>query len=155
MVGGFNHNFSYKGHTYHVQTEDSGVPRARITTLLYRAGSIIARETTDYSAIRADEDISPRVEQMMKDQHRNMLKNLKEGVFDAKIARFDVSSAGAANIGVVSSESAEDIAVAEAKDLAAAEKKSAKPDPSVPDSKSTVQVGHLDARVKEYLDAGR
>ncbi len=92
MVGGFNHNFKYKGHMYHVQTEDSGVARAHVTTLLYRGGSIIAREVADYRDICNAPDFAMQVESMMKDHHRVMLKNLKDGVFDAQIARLDAGT---------------------------------------------------------------
>ncbi|MFO7831611.1 MAG: hypothetical protein R6V18_06455 [Desulfuromonadaceae bacterium] len=147
MVGGFNHNFSYKGQTYHVQTEDSGVPRAHITTLLYRAGTVIARDISDYSDICTQMDLPLRVEQMMKEQHRAMLKNLKDGEFDAKIAQLDSSSS------VV--EDMENIAEVDAHKIAADENT-----PSIsrlPGSSSEpdARTEPLEGKVKAYLDAGR
>jgi hypothetical protein len=147
MVGGFNHNFSYKGQTYHIQTEDSGVQRARITTLLYRAGSILARETTDYSSICAEADLNSRVEQLMKDQHRAVLKSLKSGVFDAKIAQLDVSAVDAADI--------KEVAEDEVKKSAGTEDTPGVSKPSAPVSVSEGRSRHLEDKVKAYLDAGR
>ena len=147
MVGGFNHNFSYKGQTYHVQTEDSGVPRAQITTLLYRAGSVIARDISDYSDISTQADLPMRVEYMMKEQHRAMLKKLKDGEFDAKIAQFDSSSS------VV--EDMENVSEVDAHKTAADEMT-----PSISRLSGSAS-GHedstepLEGKVKAYLDAGR
>ena len=46
MVVGFNHNFRYKGEVFHVQTEDGGLNTTNIITLLYRGGTILARQKT-------------------------------------------------------------------------------------------------------------
>lgn len=150
MVGGFNHNFSYKGQTYHVQTEDSGVPRARITTLLYRAGSIIARETTDYSSICPEDDLASKVEELMKEQHRSMLKSLKAGEFDAKIARFDAASNVASDIKDIKSGAEVELEGSEVSEEILEESR-----PSPSDSESEVRGRRLEERVKAYLEAGR
>jgi hypothetical protein len=149
MIGGFNHNFSYKGHTYHVQTEDSGVPRARITTLLYRAGSILARETTDYAAMVKEPDIGSRVEQIMKQQHRTMLKNLKDGAYDAKIAQFNAASAdfGAPDTEISSSGGKQGSGSESPRGSAQMA--------SPPLRQSEWEGGRLEKRLKAYLDAGR
>jgi len=147
MVGGFNHNFSYKGQTYHVQTEDSGVPRAQITTLLYRAGSIIARETTVYTGICAETDLASRVEELMKEQHRAMLKSLKDGMFDAKIAQLNASSGAAADI--------DNSAEVEVHKSAAVEAAPETPRNSAPAAEPEWRSGRLEGKVKAYLDAGR
>ncbi len=147
MVGGFNHNFSYKGHTYHVQTEDSGLPRARITTLLYRAGSILARETTDYTNISTATDLPSKVEHMMREQHRSMLKNLKDGAFDGKIAQLSSPANVGAELGSPRG--------VEAHKTATSETLSAGPTPSEAVSVSEWRAGPLEDKVKKYLDAGR
>jgi hypothetical protein len=147
MVGGFNHNFSYKGHTYHVQTEDSGVPRARITTLLYRAGTIIAREISEYADICKQEDMPSRVEEMMKGQHRSMLKNLKAGMFDAKIARLDTSGTIPTEVDEVD---APEMKRSCAEEVAPDVREAAAPAPG-----SRWKSRTLENKVKSYLDVGR
>ncbi len=87
MVGGFNHNFCYKEQMFHIQTEDSGVKKAQITSLLYHGGVILARQTTSYSEIVGAADLAVRVETLMKEQHKQMLRDLKSGNFDEQIAR--------------------------------------------------------------------
>ena len=86
MVPGYNHNIFYKGVAFHIQTEDSGVRNPLITTLLYRGGSIIASKKTDYSDIIMAEMLEKVVEDLMKEQHKDMLRRLKSGEFDSRIS---------------------------------------------------------------------
>lgn len=85
MVVGFNHNFRYKGEIYHVQTEDGGIKSPNIITLLYRGGTILASKKTSYSDIIKVDSLEQVVEELMKEQHREMLRRLKEGEFDAQL----------------------------------------------------------------------
>ena len=84
MVVGFNHNFRYKGEVFHVQTEDSGINNPHIITLLYRGGTIISSKKTSYADIIKIENLDQVVEELMKDQHKEMLRRLKAGEFDAR-----------------------------------------------------------------------
>lgn len=86
MVVGFNHNVMYKGSVFHVQTEDSGMANPHITTLLYRDGSILASKKTSYADIIKMEQLEKVVEELMKEQHKDMLRSLKNGEFDERIA---------------------------------------------------------------------
>lgn len=86
MVVGFNHNFRYKGELFHVQTEDSGLKSPHIITLLYRGGTILASRKTSYADITKVDRLEQVVEELMKEQHREMLRRLKGGEFDEIIA---------------------------------------------------------------------
>lgn len=86
MVVGFNHNFRYKGELFHVQTEDSGLKSPHIITLLYRGGTILASKKTSYADITKVDRLEQVVEELMKEQHREMLRRLKSGEFDEVIA---------------------------------------------------------------------
>jgi hypothetical protein len=85
MLLGFNHNIGYKGDIYHVQTEDSGIQSPRIVTLLYKAGAIICSMKIDYADILNNENRDEVVEDLMKEQHKQMMRRLKSGEFDARI----------------------------------------------------------------------
>lgn len=85
MVLGFNHNIRYKGELFHVQTEDSGVANPHIITLLYRGGTILASAKTSYADIIKVEQLEVVVESIMKEQHKDMMRRLKNGEFDARI----------------------------------------------------------------------
>ena len=88
MVVGFNHNFRYKGEVYHIQTEDSGLKSPNIVTLLYQGGTILASKKTSYADIAKVDNLNQVVEELMKEQHKEMLRSLKAGELDAAIARF-------------------------------------------------------------------
>lgn len=88
MVVGFNHNFRYKGEVYHIQTEDSGVKSPNIVTLLYQGGTILASKKTSYADIAKVDNLEQVVEELMKEQHKNMLRSLKSGEYDEVIERF-------------------------------------------------------------------
>jgi outer membrane biosynthesis protein TonB len=88
MVVGFNHNFRYKGEVYHIQTEDSGVKSPNIVTLLYQGGTILASKKTSYADIAKVDNLEQVVEELMKEQHKNMLRSLKSGEYDDVIERF-------------------------------------------------------------------
>ncbi|MCM0080393.1 hypothetical protein L4X63_02210 [Geomonas sp. Red32] len=85
MVLGFNHNIGYKGEVFHVQTEDSGRANPHIITLLYRQGTIIASSKTSYADIIKVDQLETVVESIMKEQHKDMMRRLKSGEFDARI----------------------------------------------------------------------
>lgn len=87
MVVGFNHNFRYKGELYHVQTEDSGVRNPHIVTLLYTGGTIIVSKKTSYAHLLQSDTLEKQVEEIMKAQHREMLRRLRDGELDDLIRR--------------------------------------------------------------------
>ncbi|MSM40512.1 MAG: hypothetical protein GJT30_12925 [Geobacter sp.] len=86
MVVGFNHNVVYKREVFHVQTEDSGRVNPQITTLLYRGGTIIASKKVSYADIIKIDNLEAVVEDLMKEQHKEMLRRLKNGEFDDRLA---------------------------------------------------------------------
>ena len=85
MLPGYNHNVQYKGKIYHIQTEDSGVQNPHIITLLYEGGNILARKKTGYEDILKSEKLPSVVKEMMQEQHKSMLRDLKNGTFDGRI----------------------------------------------------------------------
>lgn len=93
MVFGFNHNFRYKGGVYHVQTEDGGEKSPQVVTLLYHGGTILASTKTSYADQLGVDQLEKRVEELMKRQHRGMLRRLKEGEFDGRIENLKFAAA--------------------------------------------------------------
>jgi len=85
MLPGYNHNVQYKGKIYHIQTEDSGVQNPHIITLLYEGGNILGRKKTSYEDILKSEKLPLVVKEMMQEQHKSMLRDLKGGTFDGRI----------------------------------------------------------------------
>ncbi len=85
---GFNHNIKYKAKVYHVQTEDSGVNNPHIITHLFVGGHILASKKTSYADILNAENLAEVVRELMEEQHKEMLRNLINGVYDS----FDTAS---------------------------------------------------------------
>jgi len=82
MIPGFNHNIRYRGVLYHIQTEDSGIENPVVTTLLYKGGTILSSKRTSYSDIVNSDKMEEVVREIMKEQHKLMLFDLKNGVFE-------------------------------------------------------------------------
>jgi hypothetical protein len=102
MVLGFNHNVRYKGEVFHVQTEESGLDNPWIVTLLYKGGSIIASRKTSYADILKMENLEAIVEELMKEQHKEMMRRLKSGEFDDRALSAATTSPVAVSDTVVS-----------------------------------------------------
>ncbi len=81
---GYNHNVRYRGRVFHVQTEDSGPGNPHLFTHLFFEGSILATKKCDYDG-SADED---HVRGLMQGQHKQILKDLKQGDLDDKLTAF-------------------------------------------------------------------
>lgn len=79
MLIGYNTNVPYKGTMYHVQTEDSGLKSPVIITLLYLKGTILASKKTNYSHLVANPDYKEKVRELMKEQHKAMIRELIAG----------------------------------------------------------------------------
>ncbi len=92
MILGFNHNIMYRGEVFHVQTEDSGVEIPNIVTLLYRGGVILCSSKTSYADILKMDNLEEVVEELMKEQHKNVMRRLKAGEFDDRITPVDKPS---------------------------------------------------------------
>ena len=84
---GFNNNVRWKGITFHVQTEDSGLDAPHIVTHLFAdGGRIIKSHKRDYSAQLQREELEKYVRSLMKAQHMEMVLMLRDGKFDSVLA---------------------------------------------------------------------
>ena len=81
MLVGYNTNINYKGKTYHVQTEDSGIKNPFIITLLYLQGTILASNRISYAELASRPDYKKNVRELMKEQHKSMIKELISGKY--------------------------------------------------------------------------
>ena len=81
-VAGFNHNIKHGGKVFHVQTEDSGLKNAHIITHLFVGGNVVASKKISYAQIAQAENLAERVRQLMEEQHKEILRNLMNGVYD-------------------------------------------------------------------------
>jgi hypothetical protein len=82
MVGGFNTNVRYRDRMFHVQTEDSGEGNPQITTLLYEGGAILTSRKQSYAEQLGSDDLEGAVKELMEEQHRAVLRELRSGALD-------------------------------------------------------------------------
>jgi hypothetical protein len=83
MIPGFNHNIKHKGRIFHIQTEDSGTNNPHIITHLFVGGNILASKKTEYTDLVGQPEYEKTVRSMMEEQHKQMLRNLINGVYDS------------------------------------------------------------------------
>jgi hypothetical protein len=88
---GYNTDFVYKGKSFHVQTEDNGVKNPVIVTLLYKDGEILNSRKMSYADILKADCLESAVRDLMKEQHKKMIKDLRDGKFDVKKDTHEVS----------------------------------------------------------------
>ncbi len=79
MIPGLNTDIEHEGRTYHVQTEDSGPTHPAIVTFLFQNGAILATRKTDYADLLKAEHLPARLKEMINDQHKKMIQDLKSG----------------------------------------------------------------------------
>ena len=87
MIPGFNHNVMHNGKMYHIQTEDSGRNNPHIITHLFIGGNIICSRKTSYADILKSDKLEEVVREIMEEQHKGMLRDLKLGKFDKPEAK--------------------------------------------------------------------
>ena len=82
MISGLNTDIQYNGKTYHIQTEDGGTPNPVITTHLFQAGAIQSMRKSSYKDILKSDSLKEIVRDMMKEQHKSVIRELISGKFD-------------------------------------------------------------------------
>jgi hypothetical protein len=68
---------------YHIQTEDSGIEHPHIITHLFVEGTILSTKKTGYKEHVENAKFEDIVRGMMRDQHKTMFVELRDGVHDA------------------------------------------------------------------------
>jgi hypothetical protein len=90
---GFNNNVRYRGMRFHIQTEDSGVTKPHIITHLFADGGYVIKSVrTDYSEHLDRPDRPTLIQRLMREQHRAMALDLRDGRLDETINRLVQSS---------------------------------------------------------------
>jgi len=80
---GFNNNVKYKGRTFHIQTEDSGLDRPHVITHLFAdGGRVIKSHKRAYGDQVGRDDVALYVRKLMKEQQLEMALALRDGKFD-------------------------------------------------------------------------
>lgn len=119
MITGFNTDIEFEGKTYHVQTEDKGLERPMIMSLIYDRGTILASKRTPYDDIVVNDTVDELVlEERLQKQHRLICAAVRSGRIDDLIRMTGkVRAERAETVSVASVAVVADVAVAGDADL--------------------------------------
>lgn len=79
MISGFNTDIEFEGVTYHVQTEDKGLERPIILSLVYYRGTILAAKRSPYDDLVKKGFDEKALEERLNRQHRLICAAIKAG----------------------------------------------------------------------------
>lgn len=80
MITGFNTDIEFEEKTYHVQTEDKGIERPIVMSLIYDRGTILASKRTSYEDIIVDGTVDEDVlAERLQKQHRLICAAVRTG----------------------------------------------------------------------------
>jgi hypothetical protein len=90
VILGFNSDVCVGDTVYHVQTQDRGIARPVIDTLVYAQGRVVHRRTSGYEDLLSAGDLSqPALQQRVQQQHRAVVEDLRAGSL-----KLDAAAAG-------------------------------------------------------------
>jgi hypothetical protein len=97
VITGFNTDVEFEGTTYHVQTEDKGLARPVIMSLIYNRGTILASKRTPYDDLIVDDEVDEVVlAERLNKQHRVICAAVKGGRLEDLIRMSQASTAAKA-----------------------------------------------------------
>jgi len=79
MVTGINSDIDYNGKLYHVQTEDGGINNPIILTRIFCSGVLVTTRKTSYVYLLDMDGFKDVVENLMKEQHNEMIQEIQNG----------------------------------------------------------------------------
>ena len=79
MISGFNTDIEFEGVVYHVQTEDKGLERPIILSLVYDRGTILAAKRSPYDDLVKNGFDEKALEERLNRQHRLICAAIKAG----------------------------------------------------------------------------
>jgi hypothetical protein len=83
VITGYNSDVRHGSRVFHVQTEDKGLANPRIETLIYLGGEILDSYRAGYEDLLAEPPVQDQVIQArMDDQHKSVIKGIKNGKYD-------------------------------------------------------------------------
>lgn len=83
MITGYNTDVRHGNRVFHVQTEDKGLGNPKIETLIYVGGEILDSYRGGYDDLIAAGGVSePLVQDRMNEQHKTVIRDIKNGKYD-------------------------------------------------------------------------
>lgn len=82
MITGYNTDIEFEGVVYHVQTEDKGLSKPIILSLVYNGGTILASKRSPYDDLLADGFDEAVLSERLNRQHKLICAAVKAGRID-------------------------------------------------------------------------
>jgi hypothetical protein len=79
VITGYNTDIEFEGVTYHVQTEDKGLAKPVILSLVYNGGTILASKRSPYKDLLESDFDEKLLEERLHKQHRVICAAIKAG----------------------------------------------------------------------------
>lgn len=83
---GLNEEIVHGGVKLHVQTEDLGIKKFKILTIVFRGGEVLFSKLTEYGDLKKDDTFWEAVMERVKFQHRTVIEDVKNGMLEDKIS---------------------------------------------------------------------
>lgn len=94
MITGHNTDINFNGVIYHVQTEDKGKTNPVVETLVYKGGEILDARRTSYIEIIKDGYDEKKIIDLIEEQHRTVITDIRGGKYDKGAAKGDPLAEG-------------------------------------------------------------
>lgn len=83
---GLNEEMVHGGVKLHVQTEDLGIKKSKILTIVFRGGEVFFSKSTEYGHLRKDDTFRGAVMERVTFQHRTVIEEIKNGLLGDNIS---------------------------------------------------------------------
>ncbi|MFP4081309.1 MAG: hypothetical protein ACLFVG_00980 [Candidatus Aminicenantes bacterium] len=81
-MAGLNSEIKHHGFSLHIQTQDAGAKAHYVETLVYSTGQLLFSRKTSYAPHLNHLDLEEKVQNLVSDQHHQIIKQIREGKFD-------------------------------------------------------------------------
>jgi len=81
-MSGYNTEVKHNEALFHVQTQDKGRGANYIESIIYKSGRVLTSKKNFYTSSLNNKNLGEKIQQLSKEQHNSVIKEIKEGKFD-------------------------------------------------------------------------
>jgi len=79
---GLKTDILHEGTNFYVQTQDKGLSANYVESIIYKSGRVLASRRTFYTSFLNSHNIKEKINNIIKEQHETILKEISAGRFD-------------------------------------------------------------------------
>ncbi|OGD24544.1 MAG: hypothetical protein A2Y56_13060 [Candidatus Aminicenantes bacterium RBG_13_63_10] len=91
---GLSHEVRHKGGVFYVQTQDMGNDAGYVESLIYKGGTLITSRKSYYYSLLGSADLPERVAQLLREQHRSVIRDIEIGRFNYTLTSSEKEGGG-------------------------------------------------------------